>query len=218
MTRSQSPPDSRAGHVAPPAASLRARIAWRVQRGTGWSTILARPVPARCVIVFFPHTSNWDFVVGLLAKWAIGLEVRWIAKDSLFGTPLAPLLRRWGGIPVNRRQRSGMVGRLCSELAAQDTFRVVIAPEGTRSRTEGWKSGFYRLALAARVPLGLAYIDYRRREVGIGAWIRLTGDEATDMAAIAGFYRDKAARRPDRVGPIRLDDAGAQRENGRIAP
>ncbi|HEV2220050.1 MAG TPA: 1-acyl-sn-glycerol-3-phosphate acyltransferase [Casimicrobiaceae bacterium] len=218
MTRLPSPQDSSTRHVAPPAASLRARIAWRVQRATGWSTILARPVPARCVVVFFPHTSNWDFVVGLLAKWAIGIEVRWIAKDSLFGTPLAPLLRRWGGIPVNRRQRSGMVGRLCDEFAAHDRFRVVIAPEGTRSRTRGWKSGFYRLALAAHVPLGLAYIDYRRREVGIGAWIRLTGDEAADMAAIAGFYRDKAARRPDCVGPIRLDDAGTQRQNGRAAP
>ena len=218
MTRFQSPPDSRAGHVAPPAASLRARIAWRVQRATGWSTILATPVPGRCVVVFFPHTSNWDFVVGLLAKWAIGLEVRWIAKDSLFGTPLAPLLRRWGGIPVNRRQRSGMVARLCDEFAAHDTFRVVIGPEGTRRRTEGWKSGFYRLARAASVPLGLAFVNYRRREVGIGAWLRLTGDEAADMAAIARFYRDKGARRPDRVGPIRLDDACAERENGRAAP
>lgn len=218
MTRPPPPPESRAGYVAPPSVSLSARIAWLLLRAAGWSTILTRPVPARCVIVFFPHTSNWDFVVGLLAKWAIGLEVRWIAKDSLFRTPLAPLLRRWGGIPVNRRQRTGMVGRLCDEVAAHDAFRIVIAPEGTRSRTEGWKSGFYRLALAARVPLGLAYIDYCRREVGIGAWIRLTGDETPDMAAIAGFYRDKAACRPDRVGPIRLDDAGAPPENGRATP
>ena len=213
MTDRPTPLESSAGPLAAPAAGALAGIAWAVQRATGWSTILARPVPARCVIVFFPHTSNWDFVIGLLAKWAIGIQVRWVAKDSLFRTPLAPLLRRWGGIPVNRRRRSGMVGRLCSELAAHEQFRVAIAPEGTRSRTEGWKSGFYRLALAARVPLGLAYIDYARREIGIGAWIALTGDVEADMAEIARFYRDRTARRPDRVGPVRLDDAGTLREN-----
>ena len=205
--------ESSARPLDAPAPGALARIAWVVQRATGWSTILARPVPARCVIVFFPHTSNWDFIVGLLAKWVIGIQVRWVAKDSLFRTPLAPLFRRWGGIPVDRRQRSGLVGSLCGQLAAHDEFRVAIAPEGTRRRTEGWKSGFYRLALAAGVPLGLAYIDYRRREIGIGAWIALTGDIEADMAAIAGFYRDRTARRPDRVGPVRLDDAGTPREN-----
>ena len=199
--------------LAVPAAGALARIAWVMQRATGWSTILACPVPARCVIVFFPHTSNWDFIVGLLAKWVIGIRVRWVAKDSLFRTPLGPLFRRWGGIPVDRRQRSGLVGRLCDQLGAHDEFRVAIAPEGTRRRTEGWKSGFYRLALAAGVPLGLAYIDYRRREIGIGAWIELTGDVEADMAVIARYYRDRTARRPDRVGPVRLDDAGTAREN-----
>jgi 1-acyl-sn-glycerol-3-phosphate acyltransferase len=143
----------------------------------------------------------------------IGIRVRWIAKDSLFRTPLAPLFRRWGGIPVDRRQRSGLVGRLREQFAANDEFRVAIAPEGTRSRTEGWRSGFYSLALAAGVPLGLACIDYRRREIGIGAWITLTGDVEADMAVIAGFYRDRTARRPEQVGPVRLDDAGTLREN-----
>ena len=218
MTGCPMPTKPAAGPVAAPAASRLARIAWRVQRMTGWSTILAQPVPSRCVIVFFPHTSNWDFVVGLLAKWAIGLHVRWVAKDSLFETPLAPLLRRWGGIPVNRRERSGMVARLCEAIAANDEFRVVIAPEGTRSRTAGWRSGFYRLALAAGVPLGLAYIDYRTREIGIGAWLELTGDVEADMAEIARFYRGRIARRPELAGPVRLDAAAMPRENGRSTP
>ena len=212
------PFDCAAGPIAGPAAGALARIAWRLQRASGWSTILARPVPSHCVILFCPPTSNWDFVVGLLAKWAIGLHVRWIAKDSLFETPLGPLLRRWGGIPVNRRQRSGMVARLCDAIAANDEVRVVIAPEGTRSRTEGWRSGFYRLARAARVPLGLAFIDYRRREIGIGAWIELTGDVETDMAAIARFYRDRTARRPRLVGPVRLDATAVPRENEHGTP
>lgn len=218
MSDCRMPADRAAAPIAAPAAGRLARIAWRVQRMTGWSTILAQPVPSRCVIVFCPHTSNWDFVVGLLAKWAIGLHVRWVAKDSLFETPLAPLLRRWGGIPVNRRERSGMVARLCEAIAANDEFRVVIAPEGTRSRTAGWKSGFYRLALAAGVPLGLAYIDYRRREIGIGAWVELTGDVEADMAGIARFYRGRMARRPELAGPVRLDATAMPRENGQNTP
>jgi 1-acyl-sn-glycerol-3-phosphate acyltransferase len=181
-----------------------ARLAGRALRLAGWRVVLARPVPRKCVIVIAPHTSNWDFVVGLLAKWVTGLPVRFVAKDSLFATPLAPLFVRWGGIPVNRREPAGFVERMRDAFTRHDEFRLVIAPEGTRSRTNCWKSGFYRIAHAVGVPLALAFIDYGTRRVGVGAYLELTGDADRDMARIAGFYAPMRGHRPDRQGPVRL--------------
>jgi 1-acyl-sn-glycerol-3-phosphate acyltransferase len=190
---------------APLVHGLRARFAGWMLRLAGWRVVLAQPVPLRCVVVFYPHTSNWDFPLGLMAKWLVGVHFRFIAKESLFATPLAPWLRRWGGIPVDRSGHTGVIARLAAEFALHDDFRLVVAPEGTRSLTGHWKSGFYHLARAAEVPLALAFIDYRRREVGVGGAIELTGDVTTDMSRIAAFYADKSARRPESASPIRLD-------------
>lgn len=157
-----------------------------------------------CVVVFYPHTSNWDFLIGLLAKWVIGIRFRWAGKDTLFNGPLRPLFVRWGGIPVNRRERTGFIGQMRAAFDRNAEFRLAIAPEGTRSPTSHWKSGFYHLARAAEVPLALAFIDYGRREIGIGGHFALTGDADADMRALAAFYADKMARRPERAGPVRL--------------
>ena len=190
---------------APLAPGFRARFAGWVMKLVGWRVVLAQPVPLRCVVVFYPHTSNWDFPLGLMAKWLVGIHFRFIAKDSLFATPLGPWLRRWGGIPVDRSSRTGAIARLAAEFAQHDDFRVAVAPEGTRSLTARWKSGFYHLARAAQVPLALAFIDYRRREIGVGGYMELAGDVAADMSRIAAFYADKTARRPENAGPIQLD-------------
>lgn len=170
----------------------------------GWRVVAAEPMPAKCVIVFYPHTSNWDFVIGLLAKWALELPARWVAKDTLFRWPVAGILRHWGGIPVNRREPSGFAERLADEFARAPALYLAITPEGTRSRTEGWKSGFYRIAVAANVPVVLAFIDYPRREIGYGDTFALTADVASDMARIAAFYADKTGYRPANQGPVRL--------------
>ncbi len=197
----------RAPHVAAPLVrGVSARFAAAMLRLAGWRVVLAQPVPGRCVVVFYPHTSNWDFPIGLMAKWMLGIHFRFIAKDSLFSMPLAWWLRRWGGIPVDRSGGTGVIARLAAEFSEHDDFKLVIAPEGTRSATERWKSGFYHLARAARVPVALAFIDYRRREVGVGGYIELTGDVAADMARVAAFYADKTARKPENAGPVRLDE------------
>ena len=189
---------------APLAGGVRARLAWRWLRANGWRVVLARPVPAKCVIVFYPHTSNWDFPVGLAAKWVVGIDFRWVGKDSMFATPLAPWFRRWGGIPVNRRESTGFVGQMLAALRAHDDFRLVIAPEGTRSAAPHWKSGFWHLAREAGVPIGLAFIDYAHREVGIGAWIDPSGDPDADVARMAAYYGRFTGRRPTNAGPVRL--------------
>ncbi len=181
-----------------------ARWAWRALHVFGWRVVLSQPVPAQCVVVIAPHTSNWDFFVGLLAKWVVAFPVRWIGKDSLFRWPVRGFLLRIGGIAVDRSRRHGLTEQLRDEFARSPVLRLVIAPEGTRSRTDYWKSGFYHLALATGLPLGLAFIDYRRREVGIATYLTLTGDAAVDMGAIAAFYAGCTARHPELQGPVRL--------------
>jgi 1-acyl-sn-glycerol-3-phosphate acyltransferase len=170
----------------------------------GWKCLDLPQRPTRAVVIAYPHTSNWDFPIGLLALAALGLNARWVAKDTLFHGPLGPPMRWLGGIAVNRRERTGFVERLATELRHHDDFMLVIAPEGTRSLTAGWKTGFYRIARAADVPVVVGMIDYAHREIGLLASISLTGDETADMARIATSYHDRQGKRPEMASPIRL--------------
>jgi 1-acyl-sn-glycerol-3-phosphate acyltransferase len=192
------------------AQSLRlgvgARISAVLMKLAGWRLVYVPPPGPKSVIIVYPHTSNWDFPVGLLARSVAGIRCHFAAKDTLFRGPFGRWLARVGGIPVNRREATGFVGQLVREFERRNEFHVVFTPEGTRSRTEHWKSGFYRLALAAKVPLGLAFIDYGRREVGIGAWIDLTGNAEADLGRIRAFYAGKRGRRPALAGPIRFPE------------
>lgn len=188
----------------PLAPGVHARIGAALLRALHWRVRLAQPVPARCVIVVYPHTSNWDFVIGLAAKWYLGLQFRFLAKDTLFRWPFGTFLRRWGGLPIDRRARHGVIEGLAQGFAEAPECRLVFAPEGTRARTEAWKSGFYHLARAADVPVGLGFIDYGKREAGIGAYVDLTGDADADMARIAAFYADRRGLRPELAGPVQL--------------
>ena len=185
-------------------AGALSRFAVRLLRLAGWRVLLAEPVPPKSVVVFYPHTSNWDFPVGLLASWATGIEFRWVGKHTLFETPLRRLFLRWGGIPVDRRDPAGFVDTLVRAYAASPTFHLVITPEGTRRRSEHWKSGFHRVAVAAGVPVGLAFIDRPRRQVGLGGWLTLSGDADADLAQLRAFYAEKGAWRPHNAGPIRF--------------
>ncbi len=170
----------------------------------GWRVRLVQPPVPKALVVFYPHTSNWDFVIGILTRSAIALPIGFAGKDELFRPPFGFLFRRLGGIPVNRRQRSGFTQSLVDAFARADSLYLAIAPEGTRAKVDHWKSGFYRVALAAGVPLGLAFIDYPRREIGIGHWLELTGDEAADLARIRACYAGRRGRKPENEGEIRL--------------
>lgn len=182
------------------AARLLALFGWRVE-------VVLPPVP-KCLVVVYPHTSNWDFVVGYLAKLAAGLPVWWIGKDALFRPPFAALFRRMGGIPVNRREPAGFVDQLVLEMERRPRMWLAITPEGTRAYTDRWKSGFYRLALAARVPVGLAFIDYRARVVGLETYLTLSGDEDRDLERIRAVYAGKVGKRPELAGAIRFGPRG----------
>ena len=172
----------------------------------GWRLIEPNHRPARMLIVGYPHTSNWDAVYALLTGLALGLRANWAAKDSLFFWPLGSLLRHLGGIPVNRRRRSGFVEQMVERFTKDEECQHIIAPEGTRRLTAGWKSGFYRIALAARVPVGLGFVDYARREAGILAYLTLTGDPNTDITALAEHYAGCSGKHPELASPVRWLD------------
>lgn len=172
----------------------------------GWRLLDPPQRPARAVVVAYPHTSNWDALYAQLGKLALGLDAHWVGKDNLFRWPFAGILRRLGGIPVDRRASHGFVAQMAAQFAAHPDFLLVMAPEGTRKLTAGWKSGFYRIALEAGVPLILTTVDYARREVGILAYVELSGDPDADIATIAAHYAGRHGRNPELASPIRWLD------------
>lgn len=172
----------------------------------GWTLVEPLERPAKAVLVGYPHTSNWDGVYALLVKLALGLDARWVGKDTLFRRPIGGIMRRLGGIPIDRSAPHGFVAQMAAEFASRPDFLLVIAPEGTRSLTKGWKSGFYRIALAAKVPVALAFVDYERREAGILTYLTLTGDPASDIATIAAHYEGRQGKHPELASPIRWLD------------
>jgi hypothetical protein len=156
------------------------------------------------IAVVYPHTSNWDFVIGLLGKWAVGVQFRWLAKNSLFRGPMGAILRYWGGVAVDRSAPMGATRQLAQRMLSSNWFWLAITPEGTRGYRPHWKSGFYHLALAARVPLLLVYLDYRNKELGVVDTLELSGDQEADMAAIAAVYQDRQGLHPANAAPIKL--------------
>lgn len=167
-------------------------------------------LPARQgVVIVYPHTSNWDFAVGLLAKWALGFPLSFWGKDSLFRLPLLGPWMRWvGGVPVDRKHPRGVVGQMVERFQvakANDEFLwLALAPEGTRSHAPHWRSGFYQVALRAGVPLGLAFFDYPQRVVSAQRFIRLSSDVDADMAVIEAYLGHRRGHKPHLAAPVRL--------------
>lgn len=188
---------------------------WLLRR-MGWKVHFAGLPSLQGVLAVYPHTSNWDFVVLIIMKWAIGIPVHFWSKDSLFRIPLfGRWLRSLGGVPVLRTSPQGMVGdtvaRLQQARERGDYFWLAVAPEGTRKYLPGWRSGFYRTAVQAGVPLGLARVDYRGRQVTVTEFIRLSGDETADFQRIAAALEGASGCRPGNAAPIRLLDASVPR-------
>ncbi len=178
-----------------------------------WDTV-ARPdpLPDRCVVIAAPHTTNWDFPITLAMAKVSGVRISWLGKDSLFRGPMGPIMRRLGGVSVDRSATGGMVAALAGELRGREQLALVVPAEGTRSRTDYWKSGFYRIAEAAEVPVVLAFVDRSTRTGGFGPAIAITGDVRADMDLIRAFYEGKTGLHADRFGPVRLreeDDPGS---------
>jgi 1-acyl-sn-glycerol-3-phosphate acyltransferase len=169
------------------------------------------------IAIVYPHTSNWDAPVMFLVKWAVGVQVMFWGKDTLFKIPLLGTWLRWiGGVPVKRTTKQGVVGAMIDQMTAkkaQDAyFWLGLAPEGTRKYIPGLRSGFYRVAVACNVPLLVVTLDYSRRECKVNQFLHLLGDEVQDMARVAALCAPVKGLKPDNMAPIQLLDPKADRQ------
>ena len=171
----------------------------QIYRRSGWRTEGDLPDLPKFVLAGAPHTSNFDFIVFVGTLDAFRRRARFMGKHSLFRWPLGDFMRGLGGIPVDRSARHDMVQQMADAFAARDEMVLVIAPEGTRGRSDGFRTGFYHIALAAGVPIVLAGPDYRRRRGVIGPTIWPTGDYARDMAPAWPFFQSVVPRHPERA-------------------
>ena len=165
-------------------------------RLTGWRVAGSLPDIPKFVLIVAPHTSNWDFPVGVMAMFALDLDAHWLAKDSIFREPFGMVLRALGGRPVFRESREGLVAGAAAMIRAEPQFVLALAPEGTRRQVEGFKSGFYHMAVAAGVPIVPVRFDYAQQEVGIGATFTPTGNATGDIAHLQSLYSPAMARHP----------------------
>ncbi len=184
-----------------------ARWAQTLMRWLGWSVHFEGLPSAQGVIVGYPHTSNWDFPIAMLAKASMGIPVNFLAKDSLFRIPLfGRWLRALGGVAVDRSGSLGVVGSMVETVRAHQAherfFWLGISPEGTRRHTDGWRSGFYQLALQAKVPVGLAHIDWGRKRIALTEFIDLSGDPKVDYAYFARAYAQSRGYHAQQAAPI----------------
>jgi 1-acyl-sn-glycerol-3-phosphate acyltransferase len=177
------------------AGAIRSVIMWYYRR-QGWTEVNANPDLRKCVIIAAPHTSNWDFVYFLGAATALKLPLSFMGKKQLFRWPLGRAMRDLGGIAVDRSTSRNAVQAMVDEFAKRDSFMLTIAPEGTRSAVARWKTGFYHIALQAKVPLVLGLMDYEKKQVGLAGAIWPTGDYLKDMEKVLEFYQTTTPRYP----------------------
>lgn len=166
----------------------------------GWSLECSVVLPDKAVICIAPHTSNWDFVYGMLFKRALRLKVSFLMKKEWFSFPLGGFMRRLGGIPVDRSMHMSLTDAIAGEFMRRRTFYLAVTPEGTRSYNNRWKRGFYFIAQKAQVPIVLGYIDYAQKSVGFGSLFFPTGNVEADMAVIKDSYKAFGAKYPEKFG------------------
>jgi 1-acyl-sn-glycerol-3-phosphate acyltransferase len=183
--------------------TLLARIFLRL---AGWQAVGTRVADKKIVIAVAHHTSNWDLLYGLAIARVLDVRISWLAKHTLFWWPLGPILRALGGIPIRRDHAEAYVEQMVRAFDAAETLSLAITPEGTRSYTPYWKSGFYRIAKAAGVRIQLGFIDYAQRRGGLGPALTPSDDVRTDMDEIRAFFADKVSRYPEKAGAVRLHE------------
>jgi len=180
------------------------RIARLILRIGGWTPLGGIPNEAKAIFIAAPHTSNWDGFWALTYKVAIGLDIHFFAKRSLFWFPLGKLLRGLGGIPLDRTLAQSAVQQAVDMFSQSDQFFFGLAPEGTRALGDAWKSGFYRIAIGAKVPVYIGVLDYGKKQIGVVERVELSGDQKQDLENIAAYYEQVVGRWPEKTTPIRF--------------
>jgi 1-acyl-sn-glycerol-3-phosphate acyltransferase len=177
-------------------------LAKTILRVNGWQLVGEIPNIKKAVFIAAPHTSNWDGLWFIVYKFAVDVEVRFLGKHSLFWWPLGSILSALGCMPVDRGAAADVVRQLVEAFEGEDRMFLALAPEGTRKWTPHWKTGFYRIAKAAGVPIYLAFIDYREKKIGIGPALPSADDMEEDVAFMRDFYTRLTGRRPELQGPV----------------
>jgi 1-acyl-sn-glycerol-3-phosphate acyltransferase len=168
----------------------------------GWRVEGSAPDVPQAVLLAAPHTSNWDLPFTLACAWVLGLDFRFVAKHTLFEGPAGGLLRAMGGIAVDRRSRENAVDRMAGLFAQHDKLILAVAAEGTRGSAKRWKTGFYWIARAAKVPIVMGFLDYGRKVGGMGDLFWPSGDPESDLHKIRNFYGPIKGKYPKKQGAI----------------
>ena len=180
----------------------------------GWKACKSVALADKCVLIGAPHTTNWDFPLTLLGLSSMGVKFNWAAKHTLFFWPLGILMKALGGMSVDRHRGASFLEDILARFASQEKLVLAIAPEGTRAKSPYWKAGFYTIAHRAGVPIGLGYIDYARKVIGIEKVMLASGDMQGDLDIIRAYYRDRVGKFPQNQSDIRIQErvATAQHE------
>jgi 1-acyl-sn-glycerol-3-phosphate acyltransferase len=168
----------------------------------GWQVDLKITVPDKCVLIGAPHTTNWDFPYGILALTSMGIKFNWVGKHTLFKPPMGWVFRQIGGIPINRSSSKSFMMNVIALFGEREKFILAIAPEGTRSKTDYWKAGFYTIANKASVPIVLGCIDYPKKKIEIGEILMPTGDLEQDSRVISNYYMARQGKYPENQGGV----------------
>jgi 1-acyl-sn-glycerol-3-phosphate acyltransferase len=171
-----------------------------------WKVASEPPALKKYVLIAAPHTTNWDLVHMQSVGYALGMNVSWMGKHTLFKPPFGPLMRALGGVPVVRHERRNMVDQMAEVFRERDEFILAIPPEGTRKLAEHWRSGFYHIAKAANVPIVPGYLDYPNKMAGFGPPLYPSDDIRADMDVLRAFYKPFTGKFPHQVSPVRLKE------------
>lgn len=175
-------------------------LAQRMMSLFRWQIKGSVPNLPKMILIGAPHTSNWDFILTIGTMFALGVQFNWLAKDSMFRNPFGRAFRYLGGIGVNRSQSNNLVSAVVSEFQQRESILLAIMPEGTRTKVKRWKTGFYYMAMQAKVPILLITFDYGRKILKIGPIITPTGDIETDLPHIQAHYQNVKGKNPDKYG------------------
>ena len=163
----------------------------------GWTTEVTVGHPDKYIICLAPHTSNWDFILGLLYSRSIGMQSNFLMKKEWFFWPLGPIFRSLGGIPVYRQKHSSMTESMAESAKQAKVFHLCITPEGTRSKNPDWKKGFYFVALKAGIPILLYGLDYERKLIQCTKTVIPSGDLEADMRDIKLYFKGFKGKKPE---------------------
>jgi len=164
----------------------------------GWKMETEIPDIKKCIMIGAPHTSNYDFYVSMLFFLSIGMKISFLIKKEVFVFPIAGLIKKLGGIPVDRKKKNSLIEQLTELFESREKLFLLITPEGTRSRNENWKKGFYYIAKATNVPIALSYMDYKYKTLGIGPVFNASDDVEADLIKVKKYYQNINAKYPEK--------------------